>query len=95
MRARVRRVPEGVGLLHDAARLAVKRGAVAAVAHRLVVHALPSGKPPALGGCLLGLRLGLGLGVSLGVVFRVCLSGHRRGLCCTVSPRGRLGGLLP
>lgn len=50
--ARVRRVPERVGLLHDAACLAVKRGAVAAITHRLVVHALAGGQPPALGSSL-------------------------------------------
>ncbi len=47
-------------MLHDAARLAVKRGAVATVAHRLVIHALPRGEPPALRGGLQGLRLGVG-----------------------------------
>lgn len=71
MGARVRRVPERVGLLHDAARLAVKRGAVAAIADWLVVHALPRRKPSVLGGRLLGLRLGVGLGVSLWGVFRM------------------------
>lgn len=60
-----------MGLLHDAARLAVKRGAVAAIPNWLVVHALPGRKSSALGGGLLGLRLGLGLGVSLRVVFRM------------------------
>ena len=106
VRARVWGVPERVGLLHDAACLAVKRGAVAAVAHRLVVHALPSGEPPGLGGSLLGLGLQVGLGVWLWVVFRMCLceSGYQRSLWCTkmpplswvsISPGGRLWSLVP